>query len=67
MLGYRKTCEEHIVTAQPHLNHNPTPTQQKVGWDMVITKKQPIHPPSHHPTHPLQTQHYMKEQDYSNT
>ena len=20
MLGYRKTCEEHIVTAQPHLN-----------------------------------------------
>ena len=20
-----------IVTAQPHLNHNPTPTQQKVG------------------------------------
>ena len=34
-----------IVTAQPHLNHNPTPTQQKVGWDTVITKKPP------HPTH----------------
>ena len=26
-------CERNllIVTAQPHLNHNPTPTQQKVG------------------------------------
>ena len=33
-----------VVTAQPHLNHNPTPTQQKVGWDTVITKKPP-HPP----------------------
>ena len=31
-----------VVTAQPHLNHNPTPTQQKVGWDTVITKK-PTH------------------------
>ena len=30
-----------IVTAQPHLNHNPIPTQQKVGWDTVITKKPP--------------------------
>ena len=42
--------ESKIVTAQPHLNHNPTPTQQKVGWDTVITKKPPTPPtpPTHH-------------------
>ena len=34
---YRKNCGVFyqemilIVTTQPHLNHNPTPTQQKVG------------------------------------
>ena len=38
----------YIVTAQPHLNHNPTPAQQKVGWDTLITKKPPPPPPPHH-------------------
>ena len=47
-----------IVTAQPYLNHNPPPTQQKVGWDTVITKKPPTSP---HP--PTTNSNYMKEQE----
>ena len=35
-----------LVTAQPH--PQPTPTQQKVGWDTIFTKKPPTPP---HPTH----------------
>ena len=50
MRGFKSIFEpylhskEPIVTAQPHFNHNPTPTQQKIGWDTVVTKKPP-HPP----------------------
>ena len=50
-----------IVTAQPHLNHNPTPTQQKVGWDTVITKKPP------HPPKKAQNNHKIKKSNTKST